>query len=58
MTPRVTRITVAPVPQGWRVRKECQAGHHYAEVIWSGEELDELAERIREARAGGQGEGG
>jgi hypothetical protein len=51
------RVSVTETPKGWRVRKECEAGHHFAEVIWSAEELDELGEAIREARAGKAGTG-
>jgi len=53
--PRVMRIRILSVKGGFEVRKECAAGHHYAAVIYTPEELDELAERIREARGGAHG---
>ena len=52
---RVTRIRITPAKGGFEVRKECAAGHHYAGVIYTTEELDELAVRIGEARGGAQG---
>jgi hypothetical protein len=53
--PRVMRIRILAVKEGFEVRKECAAGHHCAAVIYTAAELDELAERIREARGGAQG---
>jgi hypothetical protein len=53
--PRVMRIRILAVKGGFEVRKECEAGHHYAAVIYTAAELDELADRIREARGGAQG---
>jgi hypothetical protein len=49
------RIRITPTEGGFEVRKECAAGHHCAAVIYTAAELDELAERIREARGGAQG---
>lgn len=57
-SPRPMRITVTPVGDLFLVRKECQAGHHYASVLYTAGELDELGERIREARGGDKAGGG